>query len=174
MNRVRDRSLGADARREAAGDGPGIVNVNGNMIRNSTASCWPATGISYEWFTGRIERHTIVGAVQTCAVAGNRNRPAAIWIGSRPPINLPPVYPVVRFNDIAGNAYADLRVGPNENAAIDARCNWWGSASGPSGTGPGSGDAVVLEPRAVPPVITPFATHPIAGIAETTCAGGTQ
>jgi hypothetical protein len=149
--------------------GPGIVNVIGNTIRNTTASCLPATGISYEWFTGRIERNSIEGVVQACATAGNRNRPAAIWVGSRPPTNLPPVYPTVRFNDIVGNAQAGLRIGPNENAAIDATCNWWGSDTGPSGIGTGTGDAVVVEPGAVAPIIVPFAHAPIAHTARASC-----
>lgn len=149
--------------------GPGTVNVVGNTIRNSTASCWPATGISYEWFTGRIEHNTIEGVVQGCATSGNRNLPAAIWVGSRPPVNLPPVYPVVRFNDIVGNAQAGLRIGPNEKTAIDARCNWWGSDTGPSGIGAGTGDAVVVEPAAVAPIIVPFAPAPIARTARASC-----
>jgi len=149
--------------------GPGIVNVVGNTIRNSTGSCLPATGISYEWFTGRIERNSIEGVVQGCATAGNRNRPAAIWVGSRPPVNMPPVYPTVRFNDIVGNAQAGLRIGPNENAAINATCNWWGSDSGPSGIGTGTGDAVVVEPGAVAPIIVPFAHAPIARTARASC-----
>ena len=147
--------------------GPGTVNVVGNTIRNSTASCWPATGISYEWFTGRIERNTIQGVVQGCATSGNPNLPAAIWVGSR--VNLPPVYPVVRFNDIVGNAQAGLRIGPNEKAAIDATCNWWGSDTGPSGIGPGTGDAVVVQPGAVAPTIVPFAPAPIARTARASC-----
>lgn len=149
--------------------GPGTVNVVGNTIRNSTASCWPATGISYEWFTGRIERNTIEGVVQGCATSGQRNLPAAIWVGSRPPVNLPPVYPVVRFNDIVGNAQAGLRIGPNEKAAIDATCNWWGSDTGPSGIGTGTGDAVVVQSGAVAPIIIPFAAAPIARTARTSC-----
>jgi hypothetical protein len=69
---------------------------------------------------------------------------------------------VVRFNDIEGNAHAGLRVGPNITTSLDARCNWWGSASGPSGAGPGTGDAVVLEPGAATPDLTPWASAPIA------------
>ena len=43
-------------------------------------------------------------------------------------------------NSIAGNSAFGVRSGPSNTAA--AICNWWGSASGPSGVGPGSGDAV--------------------------------
>jgi microcystin-dependent protein/subtilisin-like proprotein convertase family protein len=42
-------------------------------------------------------------------------------------------------NDFSGNTTA---VEAGGAAAVDARLNWWGDASGPSGQGPGSGDAV--------------------------------
>jgi hypothetical protein len=75
----------------------------------------------------------------------------------------------VRFNDISGNAYAGLRIGPNQTTVIDATRNWWGSASGPSGIGPGSGDAVVVESGGTPPGFVPFATAPIAASDATSC-----
>jgi len=78
----------------------------------------------------------------------------------------------VRFNDIEGNAQAGLRVGPNETApSLQASCNWWGDASGPSGAGPGTGDAVVVEPGAATPDFTSWASAPIAETDETTCTG---
>ena len=42
-------------------------------------------------------------------------------------------------NDISGNEYGILNVGTVE---VDAENNWWGDATGPSGLGPGTGDAV--------------------------------
>ncbi len=149
----------------------GVVNVIGNSIRNTVASCSPTTGISYELLTGRIERNTILGVVQGCATPTARNLPAAIWVGSR--LGLPAASPVVRFNDIAGNAQAGLRVGPNQGAPIDATCNWWGSASGPAGIGSGTGDAVVVQLGAAAPVFSPFATASIAGTGLTTSSEGT-
>jgi hypothetical protein len=75
----------------------------------------------------------------------------------------------VRFNDIVGNAQAGLRVAGNIATPLEARCNWWGSATGPSGAGPGTGDAVVVEPGGAMPVFMPFATAPIAGTGATEC-----
>ena len=43
-------------------------------------------------------------------------------------------------NSIAGNSAFGVRSGPANAAA--AICNWWGAATGPSGVGPGAGDAV--------------------------------
>jgi len=79
------------------------------------------------------------------------------------------VSPTVRFNDIVGNAQAGLRIASNQTLTIDATCNYWGSASGPSGLGTGTGDAVVVQPGGAAPVIAPFATAPIAGTDATGC-----
>ena len=42
---------------------------------------------------------------------------------------------------------------------LDATNNWWGASSGPSGDGPGSGDAVIANGNSVN--FTPFATAPV-------------
>jgi hypothetical protein len=107
--------------------------------------------------------------VQPCAIDLPTRTRGAIWIGSFIP-GTPPASPVVRFNDIAGNAYAGLRAGPNITTPLDARCNWWGSASGPSGEGTGTGDAVVLQSGATTPDFTPWALVPIAET-DATCTG---
>jgi len=139
----------------------GVVNIVGNTIRNTFGSCLPTTAIVQGFGSGRIERNRVLGVVQPCAVAISTRTPGAIWVGSLLP-GAHPVSTVVRFNDIEGNAHAGLRVGPNITTSLDARCNWWGSASGPSGAGPGTGDAVVLEPGAATPDLTPWASAPIA------------
>ena len=46
----------------------------------------------------------------------------------------------INRNSITGNAAFGMEV-ENGNL-VDGTCNWWGDVSGPSGSGPGSGDAV--------------------------------
>jgi serine/threonine protein kinase len=146
----------------------GTVNVIGNTIRNSSQDCLN-TAISFDAFAGRIERNRIVNFVQPCASANPRNMPAAIWLGLRPPITVPAVTPVVRFNDIQGNAQAGLRIAPNQKIPTDVSCNYWGSPKGPSGIGPGDGDAIVVESGAPPPTFLPFAKAPIAQTSSPRC-----
>jgi len=146
----------------------GTVNTVGNTIANSSGSCLTTTAISYVVLGGRIERNRMVGVVQACAFPTARARPGAIWLGSQLPF-YPPVVAQVRFNDITGNAQAGLRVGSNMTTPVDASCNWWGAASGPSGAGTGTGDAIVVELGAATPSFVPFATAPIAASPATGC-----
>jgi len=60
-------------------------------------------------------------------------------------------------------------VGSNMTTPVDASCNWWGAASGPSGAGTGTGDAIVVELGAATPRFVPFATAPIAASPATGC-----
>lgn len=52
-------------------------------------------------------------------------------------------------NNFIGNAIAGLNVSAGSyddsgsNRPLDATNNWWGNASGPSGVGPGTGDAII-------------------------------
>lgn len=140
----------------------GVVNIVGNTIRNSSASCTPTTAIHYQLYTGRIERNSIIGFVQECAAPISDALPSAIWVGSLR--GFPAASPVVRFNDIQGNAHAGLRIAPNIANSTDARCNYWGAESGPSGVGlAGTGDAVVVEAGGARPIVAPFAMQSNAG-----------
>ena len=146
----------------------GTVNVIGNTIRNTSRDC-VNSAIAYDAFAGRIERNRIVNYVQDCASGNPRNLPGAIWLGLRAPITVPAVTPVVQFNDIQGNAHAGLRIAPNQTLPTLVRCNYWGSAKGPSGIGPGDGDAIVVEPGAPPPVFLPFAKSPVSQARSPSC-----
>src|SRR3989454_8596076 len=152
----------------------GEVNIVSNTIRNTSRSCLATSAILYEAFTGRVEHNRILGVVQPCATPSVRGLPSAIWVGSLPTRGFPRVSVTVRFNDIEGNAQAGLRVGPNETApSLQTSCNWWGSASGPSGAGlSGTGDAVVVEAGGGMAAFTPLATAPIAGTDATSCLAG--
>jgi hypothetical protein len=79
------------------------------------------------------------------------------------------VTPVVRFNDLHGNAHAGVRIAPNQRIPTDVSCNYWGSTKGPSGVGPGDGDAIVVEPGAPAPIFLPFARSPVALKPPPTC-----
>lgn len=145
----------------------GTVNVLGNKIRNSSATCRLTSAIAFENFNGRIESNSILGVVLACATPTARNRPSAISIGSYN--GLPSSAPSVRFNDISGNAFAGLRLATNITGLIDARCNWWGAGDGPSGLGTGSGDAIVIDGAAPTPTYSPYAAAPIAGTGAMGC-----
>ena len=66
-----------------------------------------------------------------------------------------PVPNAAQQNDITGNALGGVENRDGEN--FDARDNWWGAASGPSGAGPGTGDSVSTGV-----LFDPWATAPIA------------
>ena len=146
----------------------GRVDIIGNTIRNTIGSCEIASAISYELFSGRIEHNHLQAFVQGCAPGTGRNGQGAIWVGTLLP--LPgDASPTIRFNDLGGNAWAGIRIAPNLTTSIDARCNWWGAADGPSGVGAGSGDALVVDGAAPVPTYLPFATAPIAGTGAAGC-----
>jgi hypothetical protein len=151
----------------------GVVNIIGNTIRNSFRSSLPTTAITQMYAPGRIERNQILGVVQPGATGIATRNPAAIWIGNLSSAALAPdIAPIVRFNDIEGNAYAGLRIAPNIRSALVASCNWWGTVSGPAVLTVTSGDvrdAIVLETGAEQPSYLPFARAPIAATDATDC-----
>jgi hypothetical protein len=151
----------------------GEVNIVGNTIRNTFASCLLTTAISQSFAPGQIEGNRIFGVVQPCAIPIPTRNPSAIWIGAFNVSTFPSISPIVRFNDIEGNAHAGLRIGPNITTPLDATCNWWGAATGPTAASwsSGGGDAVVVETGAATPVFTPFAHAPNAGQANDCGAG---
>lgn len=152
----------------------GTISIINNTFRTSAAvpgapDACPTSAILFEFYSGVIEHNSLINVVPACAVTGPRNSPGAIYVGSRV-AGIRAAGPVqVRFNDIAGNEFAGLRVGSNQPTPFDATCNWWGDPSGPSGAGSGSGDAVLIDGGAAVPVFSPFATAPIAATGETSC-----
>lgn len=66
----------------------------------------------------------------------------------------------VHRNNVAGNA----SFGVEAAAQCDARWNWWGEASGPSGAGPGRGDAVTASVAVKPWLRRPVETAHSVGV----------
>lgn len=60
----------------------------------------------------------------------------------------------VHNNNIEGNASFGMRV-DGASGVVNATNNWWGASDGPSGVGPGSGDAVTINVN-----FSPFLTAP--------------
>jgi len=62
---------------------------------------------------------------------------------------------VANFNNITGNTNFGVWSAVTTGPQVDATNNWWGDASGPSGVGPGTGDAininVVYDPWSIVP-----------------------
>ncbi len=147
----------------------GVVNIIGNTIRNTSGSCLVTTAVTQVFAPGRIEHNRILGVVPPCATPTATRNPTAMWIGSLDP-RVPAVNPVVQFNDIEGNAHAGLRVAPSIGTPLDATCNWWGSAGGPSVGADPPGSDIVVEAGAATPTVTPWATAPIAETEATSCS----
>jgi len=61
--------------------------------------------------------------------------------------------PIINYNNFEGNTWGLTRSGMSP--WVTATYNWWGSADGPSGYGPGSGDPVTYQA-----IITPWLTTP--------------
>jgi hypothetical protein len=154
----------------------GTIDIIGNTFRTTPAvagapDACPASAILSEFYTGTIERNSITGVVKPCTPEpiGPRNQAGAIYVGSRV-AGIRPADVSVRFNDFGQNAFAGLRIGSNQTTPIDATCNWWGDASGPSGAAqPGGGDAAIVEAGAALPRTAPFAPAPIAAAADSDC-----
>jgi parallel beta-helix repeat protein len=70
----------------------------------------------------------------------------------------------VHYNNITGNTNYGLKVGTADGIeAVNASCNWWGAADGPSGVGPGSGDAVTTKALFDPWLLGPAPDGPCGG-----------
>jgi len=99
------------------------VNLNGCTVTETDAGIvigWPLAG--FDPSTVNIQGSTIVD-----------NDQAGIWVCDNSIVE-------AHFNNIVGNT--DYGVRNDGGETVDAIYNWWGDATGPSGLGPGTGDAV--------------------------------
>ena len=103
-------------------------NVSFNIADNNVISGWDY-GIMLYSVSGSITGSTI----KSNTVQNNTASGIYIYAGT----NVSTV--TVNYNNIIGNAYGVYNDG---TGILDATNNWWGDASGPSGVGPGTGDAV--------------------------------
>jgi hypothetical protein len=155
-----------------ANSGGGIANTSGRVsLTNSVISgntARSAGGIHNESGTVFIDNTTLSGNVSASSGAAITNLFGTLSItGSRLVNNSDPTHGAFLSNAysepvqitgscITGNSVTAVR---NINIAnIIATGNWWGSASGPGGVGPGSGDAVSSYV-----VFSNFLTAPPAG-----------
>jgi len=107
----------------------------------------------------------------TVAIVGNDitnnigGPPSGIHIG--PGVKLTNVR--VNFNNIMGNTPCGVSNPVVDSATLNAKHNYWGNASGPSGDGPGTGDAVCGDVEYYPWLTVPV-TSAVSG---TVGSGGT-
>jgi hypothetical protein len=147
----------------------GISLIEGNLIRNFPDG---GVGISAQFLDTEIKNNTVTGYVKGTAMTfekSHHDRPisenvtvkANNFTGNQRGIYVWPDQTelkgiTVNFNNIADNSFSGVR---NEGGeTLDATRNWWGDASGPSGEGPGQGDAVTgdvdFEPWLGAPPVT--------------------
>ena len=76
----------------------------------------------------------------------------------------------VNGSAVAGNSSVAVQVAGG-STPLDAQQNWWGAVNGPSGSGPGSGDAVSSDVQFAPFVAAPDGACPTLGGTVTGLAG---
>ena len=108
--------------------------TSGGISNNTIAYCLHE-GIDLNGSSPTILHNTITN----CGVSG-----IYIYNQSNPSIN---------SNSFGGNAF---RVAERHGEFINAHTNWWGNATGPSGVGPGTGDAVSTNVNFSPWLGMPF------------------
>jgi len=107
------------------------LNVYDNTVNDVVMGAWGEGQAFQFWDIDTLDVHD--NTVTNCY--------EGIWIYSGGTFAVPggSIY----CNEIYGNSQYGLSVDPTATGGpLDATCNWWGDCSGPSGKGPGSGDAV--------------------------------
>jgi parallel beta-helix repeat protein len=122
----------------------GTLSVPGRAMSLGSTGNGSAATVSDNLIDGTGIRFGIVlsGGTGGSQITGNALTPAAgatslgISIGS----SVTTAGTRINRNAIAGNSLGGIS--SFSSTTIDATCNWWGAASGPSGKGPGTGDSI--------------------------------
>ena len=137
-------------------NGTGTVKISGNNIKNLTAATVrgifiePLDGIS----SATVESNIVKGVSTSSGTGVEANIPSSSttnFVATNNTVNTwqtgflvtaasgSTLTQAVQGNYVTGNqtGYSNQSSSPQ-----NATCNWWGSASGPSGAGPGTGDPV--------------------------------
>mgnify|MGYP001126839423 CR=1 FL=1 len=143
--------------------------IEGNLIKDFADG---GVGISCQCLNTTIKNNTVTGYLKGTALTfekSHHDRPSSenvtvignSFTGNRHGIHVFDTQETltgitVNFNNIADNSWNGVRNDAGE--ALDAARNWWGDATGPSGFGPGKGDAVSddvdFEPWLGAPLVT--------------------
>jgi hypothetical protein len=166
----------------------GILTISGSTFTNNRADINFASGGAI--LNNSTNTATITGSTFTGNQAGNNGGAisngglmiisASTFTGNTAPTGSAvaqpnygfPLNTVISGSSITGNA--NVAVEWLDGPDVDARGNYWGAADGPSGVGPGSGDAISINvlfdpflPSLTPPVtppgqpVTPGASIPL-------------
>jgi parallel beta-helix repeat protein len=164
-------------------DGAITVTITGNSVKNNLSGgshqgpgifLWGVTSgtVSGNEVVGNGDDGILIGSSRNIAItdnlfSGNGYAPylgpdlnaAAIDFGGVIPEQESSGYwPNYGGFSVHNNSFVGNRNGiwNYDSFSVDATCNWWGSASGPSGAGPGSGDSVSAKVTFAPWQIAPF------------------
>lgn len=160
-----------------SGNGKGVlmynatnVAITGNVITGSTDATSAAIRIEGNVSNALLAYNTISGGL------GSAVRIVDLFVGPSSQI-------AVNHNNFSANNGGGLVVDPlGYSGVLDATNNWWGSPSGPSGDGPGTGQALVtngatilFKPWSMAPITSPSLAAgnlTVSGGAKQTLPGG--
>jgi parallel beta-helix repeat protein len=157
---LKDSIIEGNLVRDFAGAGKGIGGqfLNTEIINNIVAGYVDGAGLTFEEHYGR-------------DLSENVNVEGNIFIGNSLGIYVFDTQTTltgitVNFNSIAGNSW--YGVWNRGGETLDATKNWWGSASGPGGAGPGAADDISTKVLYSPWLAADLGTDPMTWGVDTT------
>ena len=152
--------------------------IEGNLVRDFAEA---GKGIGGQFLNTQIRNNIVAGYVEGAGLtfeehygrdlSENVNVEGNIFIGNSLGIYVFDTQTTlagitVSFNSIAGNSW--YGVWNQGGETLDATKNWWGSAGGPGGAGPGAGDDISTKVRYAPWLGADLGTDPMAWGVDTT------